>query len=130
MAAHTDTGNYGEALIASKLATIAPVQPAQRADLRWLGLEIEVKTARLSFSDRDRRAGIYNFCLTKPGHTTHEHADVVILVLAETGTAYIIPTADLVGRRKLRLSPRRSKYDVYRDAWELLGGLIPEEALN
>lgn len=129
MAAHNLTGAYGEALIARKLATIAPVQPAHRADLRWMGLEIEVKTARMSFSDRDRRAGIYNFCLTKPGHTDHTAADVVILVLADTGVVYVIPTADLVGRRKLRLSPRRSKYDVYRDAWERLGELIPEEEL-
>lgn len=130
MAAHSTTGAYGELLVARKLSAIAPVQPGRRADLRWLGLEIEVKTAHMSFADKDRRAGVYTFCLNKPGHTDHTRADVVILVLADTRSAYIIPAAHLRDRRVLRLSPRRSKYDVYREAWETLGPLIPDEALD
>ncbi len=130
MAAHNATGAYGELLVSRKLAAIAPVQPGRRADLHWLGLEIEVKTAHMSFADKDRNAGVYIFCLNKPGHTDHTRADVVILVLADTGAAYIIPAAHLRGRRGLRLSPRRSKYDIYREAWESLGPLIPDEALD
>lgn len=130
MAAHNTTGAYGELLVSRKLSAIAPVQPGRRADLHWLGLEIEVKTAHMTFADKDRRAGVYTFCLSKPGHTDHTRADVVILILADTGAAYVIPAAHLSGMRVLRLSPRRSKYAVYREAWETLAPLIPDAALD
>jgi len=103
MAAHTDLGNFGEQWIAAILGDIAPVEPGARADLRFLGLELEIKTAR----PRPYRSGNdlgYQFCLTRDGHTDHTKADIVILLCLTpdlTIYPYIIPAGQIGDRRKI-----------------------------
>lgn len=122
MSAHTELGTFGEAYVADKLATIAPVERSPCADLRWLGLDIEVKTARASTSGECRRPR-WQFCLERAGHTT-QRGDVVILVLQETRCCYVIPAAALQGRRKLSISPRPGKFTCYAEAWDVLADLL------
>lgn len=81
MSTHTDLGVWGETYVAEKLSAIAPVERSAQSDLRWLGLEIEIKTARAS-NRGDSRRPRWQFCLERSGHTT-QRGDVVILVLYE-----------------------------------------------
>lgn len=127
MAAHTDLGAWGEAYVAGKLATAGKVQPGVRADLRFLGLEVEVKTARPSRADPDRRRPRYQFCLRREGHHTDMHGDVLVLVLAPEGTCYVIPREDVPDVRILRLGPRTTRLDPYLENWEVLADLVGDE---
>ena len=126
MSAHTELGAWGEAYVAALLAQVAPVEPAQRADLRWMGLEIEVKTARPTKpTDHHHRRPRYQFLLRKRGHS-EQRGDVVILVLADTRICYVLPAAVVGARRKLVLPVQARKdglWAEYRERWDLLAGL-------
>ena len=124
MSAHNTLGVWGEHYVAAKLATIAPIEPARRADLRWLGVEIEVKTARATRSPQ-HRALRWQFCLHRQGRAGLQ-ADVVILVLAETERCYIIPATRLHGQRKICIGSRPNQFTDYAEKWETLADLIAE----
>jgi hypothetical protein len=123
MAAHNDLGAWGENLVRRTLEQVAPVGPGQRADLRCEGLEIEVKTARPSRSDRDRPNPRYQFCLNREGRRGFR-ADVLVLVLAPVGTCYVVPAEEVPETRVLKLGPRSTRLAAYEERWEVLADLL------
>lgn len=123
MSAHTELGAWGEAYVAARLADVAPVEPAQRADLRWMGLEIEVKTARAIRRGDGKGRARWHFCLRRAGHT-EQRGDVVVLVLAETGRCYVIPATALRGQRIVCIGHQTGQFTEYAERWELLADLV------
>jgi hypothetical protein len=124
MARHTELGAWGEDLVRQRLEAVAPVEAGERADLQVEGIEIEVKTARPSRSDRDRRRPRYQFCLRREGHHTDMHGDVLVLVLAPERTCYVIPRAEVPHVRVLKLGPCTERWEPYREAWWVLADLL------
>lgn len=128
MAAHTDLGAYGEYLVARTLSEAGPVQPGQRADLRFRDVEIEVKSARPRpySSDKPDRLG-YQFCLEREGHTRIKAPVVVLLCfssdLTQT-TPFVIPAAEIGQRRKIVIPNDAHQYagmwSPWRDRWDVI----------
>jgi hypothetical protein len=127
MAAHTDLGTWGEHYVAGMLSNVAPVKDGKRADLRVLGLEVEVKTARPSKAERDRKHPRYQFCLRREGHHTDMHGDILVLVLADTGECYVIPRDDVPNVRILKLGPQTERLSPYLENWEVIADLVEQE---
>ena len=133
MALHNDTGLLGELLVARHLSQVAPVQDGQSADLRFQGVEIEVKTALPSLYN-GRTLG-YQFLLSKRGHTNFRKADVLVLICLsediEPVATYVIPTANLRNRTKLtiplNLGTRLAKY---RDRWDVIAEAYNEKGVK
>lgn len=124
MAAHNLTGNYGEALIWQMFAQEnIPVQRGQRADLNVAGVEIEIKTARPS---RYGKTIGYQFLIQKPGHTTHLHAQIVVLLCLDYDNqpraAYVVPTEHIRSDRQKYTVPYtlNTRLAEYADRWELI----------
>ncbi len=131
MAAHNDyndLGAWGEALVRQTLEQVAPVEPGQRADLRCEGLEIEVKTARLRRSDKDRPTPRYQFCLHREGRAGFR-ADVLVLVLAPEGTCYVVPAEEVPETRVLKLGTRSTRLAAYEERWEVFADLLEAMSL-
>lgn len=129
MAAHNEVGEYGETTVARLLSNVSDVQrPGQRADLRFEGLEIEVKTSTISSCNGKGITG-YQFCLEKTGHTTLEKADVLILVCVSLEPEFfIIPAGIVEQRRKIYIPVNVEQYtgiwSQYRNNWETLAGIV------
>lgn len=126
MSTHNDVGAFGEKLTRATLAQIAPVEDGQAADLRCHGVEIEVKTARLSLYNGKTRG--YQFLLTKQdryGVTDFRKADVLVLICLDEQldplAVYILPTSRLRDRTKITIPASLiSPYNVFRDRWEVI----------
>lgn len=131
MAQHNDVGAFGEAYVASVLGAIGAVEFDSPADLRFEGVNLEVKTSRLTLCvvNRKGRWRGYQFCVHKRGHTAVEgRADFVILVCLsrerQDSPCFVIPAEQVGSRRKLALPADLDGYQGlwarYREAWELL----------
>ena len=105
------------------------------ADLLVEGLPVEVKTARPKRYRGDGRRG-YQFCLSKPGHTDHRRAAVVILLAwwcdQANPTAFIIPSGALGNRRKVTIPNRQpwlydGRWARYRGQWEVIADALEVE---
>ncbi len=123
MSAHNDVGHLGEHLVARHLAQVSPVQPGRAADLRFHGVEVEVKTARPTLYNGRSRG--YQFLLKKAGHTNLDNADVVILVCLDDEcnpvATYVCRANQLRNRTKVTIPlSLRSPYNVWRDRWEII----------
>ena len=126
MSLHNDVGAFGEALTRETLAQIAPVQDGQAADLRFCGMEIEVKTARPSLYNGQTRG--YQFLLKKRdqyGVTNFRKADVLVLICLNEAldpvATYVLPTALLRDRKKITIPASLStRYDVFRNRWDVI----------
>lgn len=121
MAEHNEVGAYGEQLVAGLLRTVGCVKPGRTADLCFEGIDVEVKTARLSaYNGRDRG---YQFCLEREGHT-HVRAAVVVLVCMPEARCVVIPAIEVVGVRKIGLPEQLEGYAgrwaPFVEAWEVL----------
>jgi hypothetical protein len=128
MAHHNEIGAWGEEIVAQQLESIASVSPGQRADLNFMGIEIEVKTATLS-KYNGRHPG-YQFSIRREGHSTLR-APVLILICAKPDPDFFIIPADVVGeRRKLGLPANLDDYNglwaPYRNRWDLLADMLEE----
>ncbi len=127
-APHVELGAWGEHLVARLLAQAGQVEPGQHGDLRFEGaVEIEVKAARPSRADRDRKRPRYQFCLRRDGHTNLDDVDAVVLVLYPEATCYVIPAAELPSQRVVKIGPRDSRLADYRERWELLAEILEEK---
>jgi hypothetical protein len=69
-------------------------------------LKVEVKTSTTGWQ------GSFQFCLRKPGHTTIDHADVVILLCIDGDDVYpyVIPVKFFEQRVKAAISSHPDKY--------------------
>lgn len=123
MAAHNDVGRFGEALTRALLAQIAPVEVGKAADLRFLDVEIEVKTARPTLYNGVNPG--YQFKLFEVGKTDYRKAAVLVLICLDEANqpiaSYVIPTAHLRPRRKLTI-PRNlsTRLEMYRERWDII----------
>jgi hypothetical protein len=128
-------GRTGEQLLADILAPLGPVEPGRRADLRWRGIEIEVKTARLRRYRDDERLG-YQFCLRRTQHTDVGHADIVCLIClphypqAKEASFFWIPADHLPGRHLVIPShaPKyQGRWSTYRERWDILEEIAAQQ---
>lgn len=110
------TGYLGELLVAEMLKgtrwTVHRPRVRKAGDL-WITdtltgevLKIEVKTSTTGWQ------GHFQFCLRKPGHTTIDHADVVILLCIDGDDIYpyVIPAKFFEQRMKAAISSHPDKY--------------------
>ncbi|MCK9629248.1 MAG: hypothetical protein M0R37_11750 [Bacteroidales bacterium] len=127
MALHNETGKLGEALVRAILAQAGPVEHSAVADVRFAGLEIEVKAGGPCRYSKAAYLG-YQFSLERQGHSTLT-ADVLVLVAFDAGrtraTYFVIPAAEIAGRKKLALPTTRpehyqGQWAQWRDRWETL----------
>lgn len=131
MAAHNETGKFGEAVVRAVLAQVGPVEDSTVADLRFAGLEIEVKAALASRYDARGLPG-FQFCLHRAGRNG-VRADVVILLAIGGGVIvpFVMP-AEVVGER-----PKVTVYGAdaltyngqwaqWRGRWETLADVLAE----
>jgi len=131
MAAHNELGRWGEAYVANVLGNLATVRPGRRADLRWLGLEIEVKTARIGHYNGHGRG--YQFCLHRQGQGRRGvQAPVVVLVCVSAENyrdpdVLVIPRGALGKRRKVNVAASfNGPWAEYHGRWELLADYIDD----
>lgn len=133
MAAHNELGYAGEAWVATMLRYVAPVEAGQVSDLRFEGLEIEVKTARPTRWGDGRGRRQYQFLLYKRGHTDARPSDAIVLVCMEhpqtpRPTFFVIPTVEVEDRQKLGIPEDLDNYEgqwaPYREQWPVLADLL------
>lgn len=131
MARHNETGELGEALVASMFyeVGISVSTASERADLRIEGaVDIEVKTARPSFYKSGGYRG-FQFSLERDGHSSLT-ADVLVLVALhdddkETAVFFVIPVHVVAGRKKLCIPSTDAlayagRWAQYRGRWDLI----------
>jgi len=101
--------------------TVARTAHNTRFDLVVDGcLRVEVKAS--TWRSAAGGGGRYQCCF-------HNRADVVCWLLANAGTWFVIPVADLAGRRNLAIwsrDPRRytGQWSPYRGAWHILDAAV------
>jgi hypothetical protein len=101
------------------------------ADLLADGVPIEVKAARPGRYRKGRYTG-YQFCLTKPGHTDHSKAAVVILLCywhaEREPVAFVIPSEAIGDRCKVVIPGQPWTYSGqwarYYRRWETIADHI------
>jgi hypothetical protein len=121
MADHNELGKFGEQLVAQRLSEIAPVEPAQAADLRWQGIEIEVKTSTARVRKERPNSYRYQFCLQRKGHCQVRAPIVVLVAAAPAGfQCYIVPADQLRGLKHVYLGPRGGRLEKFRERWEII----------
>jgi len=128
-----ELGAIGEAWVYRQLERAGlDVTLGGPADLVADGLPVEVKAARPRCYRGDGRRG-FQFCLTKPGHTDHKRAAVVVCLCwwdpASDPVAFIVPSVDLGDRRKVTIcNPQPWLYDGwlarYRGRWETIADVM------
>ena len=128
-----ELGAIGEAWVYRQLERAGlDVEFGGPADLLADGLPVEVKTARAKRYRGDSRRG-FQFCLSKPGHTDHRRARVVILLAwwdpAADPVAFVIPTGALGDRRKVVIPTAQpwtyaGKWARWYRRWETLADLL------
>jgi len=125
MALHNEVGALGEALVREALATVGRVDKG-RSDVRFEGVEIEVKTARPS-----RYNGVtwgYQFLLVKRdafGRTDVRKAQVLVLVcldFAGAPRAVLVLPVTAVGERKKVTVPLdlQGQWREYLGRWDVI----------
>lgn len=105
------------------------------ADLLAGGVPIEVKAARPGPYRRGGYQG-YQFCLTKPGHTDHSKAAVVVLLCfwhnERDPVAFVIPSAAIGDRRKVVIPGQPWTYSGqwarYYRRWETIADVMKGSA--
>lgn len=125
MAAHNELGAWGEAYVAHRIQTELGGQVCAGifADLRWQGVEIEVKTAKPSIYNGQKARG-FQFCIKRRGRQGLL-GEVLVLVHVVKGkpvTSLVIPAKD-VGQRSMIKVPfdiASSRYAAYENQWPLL----------
>jgi len=105
------------------------------ADLVVGGVPVEVKTARpRQYRGDSSRLG-FQFCLSKPGHTDHRRAAIVILLAwwdpQADPVAFVVPSVRLGSRRKVTIPNRQPwMYDGWlarwRGRWEVIADSMME----
>lgn len=132
MALHNETGKLGETLVRAILAQVGPVEASTAADVRFAGLDIEVKAARVSFYDQRKGPG-FQFCLHRAGRRGMR-ADVVVLLafVGDEAVPFVIPAAALSGQRKVAMrgtNPRAytGQWAPWRDRWETLAEVATQK---
>jgi hypothetical protein len=124
MALHNETGKLGEALVRAVLTQVGPVEESTVADLRFAGLEIEVKAALPSRYDARGLPG-FQFCLHRAGRNG-VRADVVILLAISDGAVvpFVMPAAVVGERPKVTVYGNPLAYNGqwarWRARWETL----------
>lgn len=127
MSVHNDVGAMGEEMVKRHLAQVSPVRPGRAGDLRFHGVEVEVKTARPSLYNGSSHG--YQFLLNKPGHCNLDGVDVVVLICldddCEPVATYVLPAERLRKRKKVTI-PRslRSPYNVFQDRWDVIAEAV------
>jgi len=124
-----ELGRMGEVYVA-RLLEVAGLRVSWGgpADLLVEGVPVEVKAARPRRYRGDGRLG-FQFCLSKPGHTDHRRAAVVVLLAwwdpQADPVAFVVPSARLGDRRKVVI-PRAQPWLYeglwarWREGWEVL----------
>ena len=128
-----ELGQIGEAYVMRQLQRAGlEVEQGGPADLVANGLPVEIKAAR----PRPYRSGGYRgfqFCLSKPGHTDHTKAAVVIMLAywdpASDPVAFIVPVEALGTRRKVVIPTAQpwmygGQWARFYRRWELLADLL------
>lgn len=125
MAAHTELGSWGESLVMAMFREVGiEASRGGPADLVIEGgIALEVKTARPS-KYNGRRAG-FQFCIQRDGHTSLKAAAVVLVCVGDEGPEFfIIPAAEIEGRRKLGIGANLEGYTGrwanFRGKWEVI----------
>ena len=135
MALHNEVGKLGERLVAERLAQAGPVTHGQDADLRWDGLEIEVKTAIPSLPSKRNRRMTYQFCVRRDGRKGLR-APVMVCVCIDparlTTETFVIPAREIAaaGLKKVRIpydvDGYAGRWAAYREAWEVIAEALTE----
>ena len=127
-----ELGAMGEHYTAQVLQSVGlAVEFGGPADLVAGGVAVEVKAAR----PRPYRTGGYTgyqFCVSKPGHTDHKRAAVVVCLCywdaASDPVAFVIPSEVLGDRRKLVIPGQPWVYSGqwarYYRRWETIADVI------
>lgn len=124
MGLHNEVGRMGEAFVREVLRQVGPVETSTVADLRFAGLEIEVKTARETRINQRRRG--FQFCLWRDGRSGMRGDVVILLALHQTRVIpFVIPADAVSGQRMIVLAgddpeAYAGKWALYRDCWETL----------
>lgn len=127
---HVAIGQYGEALVREMLSSVAPVEDGP-SDMRWMGCDIEVKTARPSNYNGMGTLGYQFFLRGKRRHKTdYRKADVLVLIgldcEGQPALCYVLPVEMLRDDRRILKIPLTgsARLAEYRDAWELLARYV------
>jgi len=118
-----------------RLAGMEVAIGAGPADLLADGVPVEVKAARPGRYRGDGRRG-FQFCLSKPGHTDHTRAVVVILLaywdMASDPVAFVIPSGALGDRRKVVIPTTapwlyNGQWSRWYQCWEVIADVMEVE---
>ncbi len=125
MAAHTELGAWGEALIVEMFRQVGiEAQRGGPADLLIEGgIALEVKTAKPSKYD-GKHSG-FQFCIDRAGHTSLKAAAVILVCVGDAGPEFfIIPAREVGNRRKLGvgvdLAEYKGRWAAFRDKWDVI----------
>ena len=132
MAQHNETGKFGESVVRAVLEQVGPVEDSTVADLRFAGLEIEVKAALPSRYDARGLPG-FQFCLHRAGRNG-VRADVVILLAIGGGVIvpFVMPAAVVGEHPKVTvpgLDPLtyNGQWAQWRGRWETLAEVLMDK---
>ena len=128
-----ELGALGELWVMRQLQSVGlDVTRGGPADLLANGLPIEVKTARAKRYRGDGRRG-YQFCVSKPGHTDHTRAAVVVCLCwwdpRADPVAFVIPSGRLGDLHKVVIPTAQpwlygGKWARWYRRWETLADLL------
>lgn len=134
MAAHNDLGTWGEQWVARALYEMTGilVQESPVADLRFLNVDLEVKTARIS--KYNGKAPGFQFCIQREGHT--ELKAPILILLCVHGPreihAFVIPANHVEDRCKINIPGDVSAYggiwQNYLGQFERIADYVDAEA--
>jgi hypothetical protein len=91
-------------------------------NLRWIFWRVQVKSAHVIGED-----GTYSFRAHDCGQKSYtaEDIDALVAYAKPEGVWYVFPVRVVEGLKSLKLYPgsrgKRSKYEKYREAWEIFG---------
>ena len=127
-----ELGTIGELWVMRQLrAAGLEVEQGGAADLLADGLAVEVKAARPRPYRRGYRG--FQFCLTKPGHTDHRRAAVVVLLAywdsVADPVAFVVPSTALGDRRKVTIPNEQpwlygGRWSRYYRRWDVIADVM------
>lgn len=123
MGLHNDVGNLGEYLVKRHLSQVAPCTTGKRSDLRFEGVEVEVKTSRATLYNGHTFG--YQFLLSKDdqyGKTDFRESDVLVLLCLDDDcnpvATFVVPTREVRNRTKITIPlSLKTRFAKYRDRW-------------